>query len=659
MPEKKATRLKRSWAHAFRTVILPLIDEEAFREAFHDSNGRPNKSILLLMGAHILKHWNDLTDAQVIEQVEFNLQWQYALNLTAEDAHLVQRTMHSFRQLLLENDRARQMFDDITRKLAAADGIVLGHQRLDSTHVISNIAVLTRLTLFVETVTKFLRELRSELPERLDDVAAAVRRRYLEREGYFNDAKREQAKRRLPVVAQDIHGLIELFSGDDEVSEMPAFSLLRRLFSEQCELVDEAHAGTDDDAGDGASATSSDEQKVVVKLSKPKTVSNSSLQGPHNPDAADAGSDDGADAKPAATSSNEQEAVVKLREPEVVSSSSPQSPHNPDAADANTDDGPNAEPAATSSNEQEAVVKLREPKTVSSGSLQSPHDPDATYGHKGKGYEVQISETCDDENAYQLITLVNVNGANESDQNQLVPLLDQLQTSGLAPSELLADTGYGSGKNIVEAGKRGVLLVAPVPDPKAPKPPDPFLQSSDDSAEKTPAPAALEPPVTDEAPAPTPLSSFDYAAFTFGANYTTVVCCPADHSPDGQRFDGKMLLATFTAAQCGDCPLALHCPTRQLNDGRRQLHRASSTLATECRQFEQQTSTFKERYKKRGGVEATNSVLKGPHGLRDLRVRGKSRVGLAATMKALALNTKRAAQYHVGLLTSNVEPCMA
>ena len=82
-------------------------------------------------------------------------------------------------------------------------------------------------------------------------------------------------------------------------------------------------------------------------------------------------------------------------------------------------------------------------------------------------------------------------------------------------------------------------------------------------------------------------------------------------------------------------------------------------MATEYRQFEQQTSKFKERYKKRGGGEATNSVLKGPYGLGDLRVRGKPRVGLAATLKALALNTKRAAQHHVALLTSNLEPCMA
>ena len=40
-------------------------------------------------------------------------------------------------------------------------------------------------------------------------------------------------------------------------------------------------------------------------------------------------------------------------------------------------------------------VALKDPKQVSADSLQSPHDPDVTYsGHKGKGYEVQVAETC-------------------------------------------------------------------------------------------------------------------------------------------------------------------------------------------------------------------------------------------------------------------------
>ena len=37
--------------------------------------------------------------------------------------------------------------------------------------------------------------------------------------------------------------------------------------------------------------------------------------------------------------------------------------------------------------------------------MQNPSDPEATYdGHKGPGYQVQITETCGAENEVQLIT---------------------------------------------------------------------------------------------------------------------------------------------------------------------------------------------------------------------------------------------------------------
>jgi adenylylsulfate kinase-like enzyme len=60
--------------------------------------------------------------------------------------------------------------------------------------------VLTRLGLFVETVTNFLKDLRREDPEAFESLDGGYTRRYLDREGYFSDAKREQARRRLPVV---------------------------------------------------------------------------------------------------------------------------------------------------------------------------------------------------------------------------------------------------------------------------------------------------------------------------------------------------------------------------------------------------------------------------------------------------------------------------
>jgi hypothetical protein len=306
-------------------------------------------------------------------------------------------------------------------------------------------------------------------------------------------------------------------------------------------------------------------------------------------------------------------------------------------------------------------VKVVEPKSVDSDSLQSPYDPEATYGHKGKGYEVQVAETCDEGNPYQLITGTSVNGAQESDQQALVPMLDQLADSGMLPDELLADTGYGSGANIVEAAQRGVDLQARVQDPDAPATPEHFAApvGEQDPPEAGPPAAVLDAgwsvaPVAqqgalevDAPPAEQERSPLGLEAFSFARTFEQVLGCPAGNAPKEQHLAGSQLIAVFSSEHCSGCSLAGRCPTRQLCGGDRQLRRSPETVATEVRQHEQQQPAFKERYRQRSGSESTNQELKGRHGLGDLRIRGKPRVELAAELKSLAVNVKRAVQYHV------------
>jgi hypothetical protein len=95
-----------------------------------------------------------------------------------------------------------------------------------------------------------------------------------------------------------------------------------------------------------------------------------------------------------------------------------------------------------------------------------------------------------------------------------------------------------------------------------------------------------------------------------------------------------------------------------LVSGERLFRSSLATIATEIRQQEQQESAFRERYRMRSGVESTNAELKGRHGLDDLRVRSRPRVTLAAQLKALASNVKRAATYHVAkLAAATAIPC--
>ena len=131
VPAAKARRLQASWAEAFRSRALPLIDEEVF-------------------GVLLLKEMFDLTDVEALEQLEFNLQWHHALQLTPEEAHLPQKTLHNFRARVVAQDGGRVAFEAMTDRILQALDTKVSRQRLDSTHVISNIAVLTRLGLFCE-----------------------------------------------------------------------------------------------------------------------------------------------------------------------------------------------------------------------------------------------------------------------------------------------------------------------------------------------------------------------------------------------------------------------------------------------------------------------------------------------------------------------------
>jgi hypothetical protein len=556
LPPDKAERLRKSWAHPFRERVLPLIDEEVFRDAFSETTGRPNTSIRLLVALHLLKEWNDLTDEQVLEALEFNLQWHYALGLESTTAHVCQKTLHNFRVKLMESDRARRQFEAVTRGIAEADGLGLGKQRLDSTHVLSNIAVLTRLGLFVETVTSFLKELRRQEPEAFEALDGGYARRYLDREGYFSDAKREQARRRLPVVAEDVYSLVSLFETHRAVSSLPSFEVLVRLFEEQCEVVSD-----EDDEGGGGGA-------------------GGGAQGGGG-----------------------------LR------------------------------------------VQVVEPKTVDSDSLQSPHDPDATYGHKGKGYEVQVAESCSEDNPYQVITATSVNGAHESDQHAVIPTLDQLEESEMPAEQMLADTTYGSGANIVDAARRGVDLQAPVQDPDAPPPTEHFTAPVGDEVVPETTGEAADGDGAVEAEA-----AFGLWAFTFVATFEEVLSCPAGHAPSRQHLSDGHVIAVFSSEHCSCCSMSGRCPTRELSSADRQLRRAPATIATEVRQHEQQQPEFKERYKKRSGIESTNQELKGRHGLGDLRIRGEPRVELSVTLKALAVNVKRSMLWHVSKMAEEA-PC--
>lgn len=281
VPEAKRRRLEGSWAGVFRSKALPLIEEEAFRHLYDDGNGRPNKAVQTVIGLLVLKEIEDLTDEETLARFEFDLSWQYALDVDLDEAHCCQKTLHNFRAKLMASESDTLLFKSLTDRILAVLGVDTSKQRLDSTHIVSNIARLTRLGLFCETLRAFLSALKSSSPKKFERVPVSLRQRYLREDGKatrFGDAPSKDTHRRLAVCARDVWRLVDRFLGQKDICRLKSYGLLERLLKDQCDIVATPVAGEDGDAD-----TTEPGAPVVVK--EPKKVSPDSLQSPHDPDA--------------------------------------------------------------------------------------------------------------------------------------------------------------------------------------------------------------------------------------------------------------------------------------------------------------------------------------------------------------------------------------
>jgi hypothetical protein len=229
---------------------------------------------------------------------------------------------------------------------------------------VSDIARLTRLGLFGETIRVFFRAVKETDEKAYEAIPDGIRKRHGGEEEYA-DARKEDRARRLTVAARDVWRLVNRFERHPNVTAREEWALLKRLLEEQCEIRTEP---------------------------------------------------------------------------------------------------PPSEPGSDDAGEEAAPVEPKEAKAVESDSLQTPHDPDTTYsGHKGKGYTVQVMETCGEGNPVQLITEVEVTRSCDSDAKATTPMVEAVIAAGHKPEEGVADTTYSGAENASALAEKGVNLLAPAP----------------------------------------------------------------------------------------------------------------------------------------------------------------------------------------------------
>ena len=276
----------------------------------------------------------------------------------------------------------------------------------------------------------------------------------------------------------------------------------------------------------------------------------------------------------------------------------------------------------------EPSSKVHVKKKTEGATLQSPYDPDASCGHKGPGYSLHIAETCTNGEKTEIITDYEVHGAARSDMGKALAVVERLEAAGCKPETLFADGGYPSVPSASRVKEKGIEFMTPVNRSRL----------SEEIIGRD-------------------LFHFDSQGL--------VTQCPMGHTPVDHRVLSNntthhSLHAIFDGNLCRTCTMLERCPVRAPNHRTKGCQARDTVgdfrleITAEIRLRDhmyalQQTTEWKDRYKIRAGIEATNSELKRAHSIGRLRVRRLVKVCFVVACKVIACNIKRWTKAQIAL----------
>ena len=469
-----------------------------------DNEGRPTVELHAIIGLLLIRDFQGWTVPETHEALLFRADIQYALNLEP-GIEITQRTIERYIARVQKDESiSEEVFTRVTDTLLRSMEVKVKKQRLDSTHVLSDMSNMGRARMIGVALRRFFNNLEKQdasLLERFSDELLKRYRKPSDSQVFGDVRSTEQRRVALHQAAEDLHTVLTKLADTQPVCEWTTYQQLQLIFSQQCEL-------------------------------------------------------------------------------------------------------------------REEFIEVR--KQTGGNVIQNVSDPDATYcGNKGPGYQVQISETFNEEGQPNLITSAKVETAVESDADAVEPILEDLKDRDLLPEELLADAGYGSDKNVQLAAEEDVSLVAPVPGGKK--------HDADEVG---------------------------YDQFQLNED-NEVVTCPAGHAPKSTTYNAKteQVWAQMDAEVCNACPLVAACRVQKNKtdkkdgvagkaNGRVQFRIDAPRAA--ARRRHEQTDEFRSTYRWRSGIEATNGTLKRQMGLGRLRVRGFPAVKTSILLKLAGWNLLRA-----------------
>jgi len=242
LTKKTRKRLLNGWPGVFRHVILELMPVDALSEHFDPTMGRPTKELYSIAGLLLIQEFMDWTKDEALDAYSFHTNVHYALNLEPVTHDISKRTLERYINLFEEDDLAKATMDEITTKLVEVLNIKIDKQRLDSTHIFSDMASFGRTRLMGVAIKRFLTQLKRHGKADYNALDESFRQRYAPGANQlFADTKKDSESRRLlrQQVAEDMYFLYRRFADNLEHSNRDTYKALERIFYEQCEVHEE------------------------------------------------------------------------------------------------------------------------------------------------------------------------------------------------------------------------------------------------------------------------------------------------------------------------------------------------------------------------------------------------------------------------------------
>ena len=123
-----------------------------------------------------------------------------------------------------------------------------------------------------------------------------------------------------------------------------------------------------------------------------------------------------------------------------------------------------------------------------------------------------------------------------------------------------------------------------------------------------------------------------------------ITSCPEGCAPKKTRSKDDNHTTLFSKKTCRSCFRKNTCPTLPGKKGR-YLRYNDKAIRLAQRRIRKDTSEFRDKYRFRSGIEATMSQLDRLTSIKNLRVRGLSRVSFAAFLKAAGVYIMRTVAY--------------